>query len=479
MRIATSIIAALAGIGCADAVATEWFVSTSGSDTAGNGSLAQPYRTIGHVLDPSNGIVEAGDTVTLRGPPGANTYEECDVRLRIPLTLRSRQGEMAHIHCDIANVDTVAVQVDPDASGSRLSRLEISGGYYYGVFLQTSWEQDSNESGHGPLDVIIEDSMIHHTGRDAIKITPHSDRATIRRCEIWNSGAIYPPGTPLDDMNAEGIDNVNGSGMLVEDSTIRDTATTGLYFKGGAADVVVQRNRIVNPGAAGILVGFDTSPEFFDLDENPGYHEAVRGIVRNNVVIGSAYAGIGLYASRDALVANNTLIDTARDGHAAIYFGVTLQDYDPQAARPPNLDPRIVNNLVRQNGGTCAMVGWANEIEPDGLPGLVGATGMDYNAFHDEAGACAFVDRRPGSPIANGGGFAAWKDALSSDAHSFEAAVDLAADGHLVPGSSAIDAGTALAQVSDDIDRQPRSAPCDIGADEIQPDRIFRYGFEP
>jgi hypothetical protein len=60
----------------------------------------------------------------------------------------------------------------------------------------------------------------------------------VRRCEIHNTGRIYPTGTPVDDMNAEGIDNVNGSRMLVEDNWIHDIATNGLYFKGGAADVV-------------------------------------------------------------------------------------------------------------------------------------------------------------------------------------------------------------------------------------------------
>src|SRR5690606_41503432 len=123
---------------------------------------------------------------------------------------------------------------------------------------------------------------------------------TIRRTEIDRTGAPDPAGTPQDNMNADGIDNGNGSGMVVEDSYSHGTATTGLYFKGGAADVLIQRNRIENTGDAGILVGFDTSPEFFDLQLNPGYYEAIRGRVINNVVRNTGYAGIGMYASRDS-----------------------------------------------------------------------------------------------------------------------------------------------------------------------------------
>jgi hypothetical protein len=460
---------------CAASVArgAEHFVATNGSDTNGDGSFGNPYRTLTHVLEPANDIVAAGDTVTLRGLPGANVYNEIEVRLRVPLTLRSRAGEWAHIACPLNVPDTVCVQIDPDASGSRLSRLEISGGWYYGVFLQTDWDSGGNPTGTGASNIVIEDSKIHDTGRDAIKITPKCNDVTIRRTEIWNSGAGYPPGTPPDDKNAEGIDNVNGSRMTVADSHIHDTATTGVYFKGGAADVVIERNRIENTGAAGILVGFDTSPEFFDTTVNPGWYEAVRGIVRNNCVRGTRYAGIGLYASQNALVANNTIVNAASAAHAALYFGVTLQDYDPAAGRPPNTGARIRNNLVVQNGGRCVAIRYANEL--GGLSGLTGNTGTDYNAF---PATCTFIDSRPGSTIAGGGPLAAWRTAQNADAHSIAAALAVDANCRLPQTSAAVDQGETLAEVVDDIERDARVAPYDIGADEARSDAIFTNGFE-
>ena len=458
------------------ATAAEWFVSTTGSDATGTGSFAQPYRSITHVLDPANDIVQAGDIVTLRGLPGSNVYAEVDVRLRVPLTLRSRAGEWAHIACPLDVPDSVCVQIDPEASGSRLSRLEISGGLYYGVFLQTDWESGGNPGGTGASNVIVEDCKIHDTGRDAIKITPKSNDVTIRRTEIWNSGAGYPPGTPLDDKNAEGIDNVNGSRMIVQDSYIHDTATTGVYFKGGAADVVIERNRIENAGVAGILVGFDTSPEFFDTTLNPAYYEAVRGIVRNNCVRGANYAGIGLYAAQNAFVANNTIVDTARLGHAALYFGVTFQDYEPEAGRPASVGAQIRNNLVVQNGGRCVAVRYSDEL--GGLSALAGNPGTDYNGFHDTTGVCEFADARPGSAIPDGGTLAQWRAALNADANSLAAAFTVGADCRLPAASPAIDRGTTLAQVVDDIDRDARVGAYDVGADEARVDVIFTNGFQ-
>src|SRR5690606_18223361 len=153
-------------------------------------------------------------------------YDECDVRLRVRLTLRSAPGTRAHIHCDPDTPDSVTVQIDPGASGSVLSNLEISGGHYYGVMLQTNWYQGRPDTDTGASDVLLEDLVIRDTGRDGIKVTPRSRRVTIRRVEIHGTGR-------RDPSNADGIDNVNGDGMVVEDSYIHDTATSGLYFKGG------------------------------------------------------------------------------------------------------------------------------------------------------------------------------------------------------------------------------------------------------
>jgi hypothetical protein len=441
------------------AAAREWFVSTAGSDDAGNGSESKPYRTVQYAVDRAT----AGDTITVRGPSSNRTYNECDVRLRQKLVLRSYPGERAHIHCDMNTPDSVTVQIDPGASGSRLSGLEISGGMYYGVMLQTGWWQDATGNEKGPTGVVLEDLLIHDTGRDGIKITPKSDNAVIRRVEIHHTGAIYPPGTSLDDKNADGIDNVNGSGMVVEDSYIHHTATTGVYFKGGAADVVIQRNRIEEAGQAGILVGFDTSVEFFDLRANPNYYEAIRGTVRNNYVKGTAYAGIGLYAAKDAVVANNTIVDAAREGHAALYFGIPLQDWDPEAGRPPSVNPKLFNNLVHGSAGRCLDVRHL-DIPDDpalrNLQGLRGSTGSDYNAYADD---CRFYDGRPGSALTNAT-LEQWRSATGADIHSLSGSFPVDAKGQPAAGSPVIHAGNPEIPVHDDISGEARDGRPSIGA---------------
>lgn len=458
--IVLALLLALPGAACA----SEWIVSTSGDDANGKGTFAKPFRTVMRVVNTSNGVAQAGDTVTLRGPAGNNTYDECDVRLRVPLTLRSYPGERAHIHCDPATKNSVAVQIDASASGSRVSDLEISGAAYYGVKMNTEWYRDGGEALGGASNVVLENLKVHDTGRDGIKITPKSNHVTIRNSEIWNTGAIYPAGTSQEDKNADGIDNVNGSDMLVEDCYIHDIATTGLYFKGGATDVLVQRNRIEKTGSGGIRIGFDTGEEYFDPGVNPKYYEAIRGTVRNNFVRNTRYAGISLYGAKDAVVANNTIVDTAKEGQAAIYFGISFQDWDPKAGRPPSVNPLIRNNLVIQDGGDCVAIRWSPEL--GGLSALDGSPNTDWNGYYDADGSCRFVDGRPTSLLVIGGGLARWQRHTGTDAHSIETPFAVDATGHLPDHSPAIKKGTSLDQVTDDIDRQRRVAPYDIGADE-------------
>ncbi len=440
--------------------AAEWFVALDGNDDSGDGSRERPYRTVGRVLSTSNGVVSPGDTVTLRGS-GEGRYEECQLRLRMPLTLRAAPGERAHVHCDPATADSSVVQIDPTAAGSKVIGLELSGAQYYGVFLQSWWEREGNAEVEGASDVLLEDLHIHHTGRDGIKLTPKSNRVTIRRCHIHHTGALYPPGTALDEKNADGIDNVGGHDMRVEDCHIHDIATSGLYFKGGARRALIQRNRIENVGMSGILVGFDTSEKFFDTAENPEYHESVDARVLSNLIRGAAYAGIGLYASKNAQVRNNTIIDASRSGHAALYFGIVFQDWNENAGRPPNRGADVRHNLVLQDGGACVAVRWSHEL--GGLSGLEGPPGLDHNVFHDRTGDCGFSDSRPGSRIPQPATLTRWQQQTGADRASLETAFSLDARGAL-PLDSSLRGRAGSAGPEDDLYGRKRGKAADPGA---------------
>ena len=186
--------------------------------------------------------------------------------------------------------------------------------------------------------------------------------------------------------------------MLVQQCHIHDITATGLYAKGGANGVIIERCWVENIDGAGILVGFDTSPEFFDTTVNPEYYENIDGTVRNCMVLNTRYAGIGLYAAKNAKIINNTLVDVAREGHSGLYFGLTYQDWDPIAKRPPSLNPTIRNNIVFQSGSmneTVMEIRYDEEL--GGMNALSGMPVMSNNQYYVQSGTASFEDNRPAS----------------------------------------------------------------------------------
>lgn len=441
-------------------------VAPSGDDASGDGSAAAPYRTIQHVLD---NVAGAGAVVLLH----AGTYDEA-IRIRhSDLTLQSAPGEQAHIACPVSideDAPVLCVEIDAETTGVTLRGLEVSGGFY-AVFLGSQWDYDDT-----PLDnltarnVLIEDCVLHDSGRDVVKVPAGCDDVTIRRCEIYNSGVGYPPGTPQDEKNAEGIDAVNADRMHVVDTYIHDTATSCLYVKGGSIGTVIERTRAERCGDLGIVLGFDTSPEFFDLQANPGYYESIGGVVRNCVVADTGLAGLGLYATRDAHLLHNTVIRAGARGQAAIYLGVATQDYDPNAGRPANTDPTIVGNVVDQTGldaPICFGIRHSVEDQLGALSGLAAQGTIHDNLYHAGGAPCLFSDARPDSAY-EGTDLAAWQaHAPMFDAGSRAADPLLSADGHLGAGSPAQDAVAPTPGVTYDIDGAPRGGSYDLGADEL------------
>jgi len=326
-------------------LAAEYYVSITGNDSAGTGTINNPYRTVQHVLD---NVSTSGDTITLRG----GTYNE-NIRIRNPkMTIRSRSGEWAAIQSVINDEEKgVAVRFDVDSDESSLQRVEVIGGYYYGIKFETKWQWGDPNDRSGACNIVIEDCKIHDTGNACVKVTPGCDDITIRRCEIYNSGKRRAE-------SAEAIDNVNGDRMLVQQCHIHDITATGLYAKGGAIGMKIERCLVENCGGAGILVGFDTSLEWFDTKVNPDYYENIDGEITNCIVVNTQNSGIGLYAAKNPKVHNNILVDVAKTYHSGLYFGITFQDWEPQGGRPPSVNPVLRNNIVVQSVRVESKITW-------------------------------------------------------------------------------------------------------------------------
>ncbi|MCL2665306.1 MAG: right-handed parallel beta-helix repeat-containing protein, partial [Defluviitaleaceae bacterium] len=385
------------------------YVSPNGNDSTANGSISAPYKSINTAL----AAADPGSTIILRG----GTYREgVNVRIRKPnITIKSAQNEWAVIDLTVHNAgadEDSGVYFDVGSSGGKLQNVEVMGGFY-AVCTETKWDWGDPSDRSGASNILIEDCVLHSSKYDVIKVKPNCNYVTIRFNEIFNSGQAFAGKPKNGEDNAEGIDNVNGANMTVQNNYIHDICSTAVYAKGGATDALIENNLIERAYGAGIMVGFDTSPEFFNRSTNPNYYENIRGVVRNNLIIDTGWEGIGLYASKDANVYNNTLVNVANGGqyHSAIYFGLTYQDWEPHAGRPANVNPSVFKNIVSQ---PSAIVRPMIEIRYDNnehlgiMSALEGKPAMHDNCYFISGKVASFTDRRPGG-MPDGGGLADWQ----------------------------------------------------------------------
>jgi len=391
------------------------YVASDGSDENGDGSWEHPYATVAHAAN----VVQEGGTILIRG---GRYVEREEIRLRVPgVTIRSYPGEWAIL--DRSNSGNPAeddydsgIYLDVDADRSHVECLEVYGGFY-GISTETKWQWGDPNDRSGTQNIVIRNVSVHGSYADGIKLKPKCNGAKIEHVEIYDTGRGQDP----SDCNAEGIDDTDADRALVRYTYIHNTCSTGVYFKGGAQECIVEHSRIENAGEAGILLGFDTSPEYFDMDSNPRMYEAIHPIARYNLVIGSGGAGIGLFASLNAEVYFNTVVNSASRFHAPLYFGITYQDWEPDAVRPPNKTPKISSNIFIQ---------WVSDISDDqadllirysddfgGLSALEGMPEMENNCYYNEKRTVSFADIRHDWR----GGLKAWQDYSGTDIGSVEA----------------------------------------------------------
>ncbi|HOY07590.1 MAG TPA: right-handed parallel beta-helix repeat-containing protein [Saprospiraceae bacterium] len=438
----------------AQSQAATWYVAPNGNDN-NPGALASPFKTLPAAIEAAN----PGDDIVLRG----GNYTSQEIRInKNDLHIKSYPGEWAVITA-VTNIEDVSACLwynEPETTGGSLERLEIVGGYYYAIKFETNWDWDNSvpfSQRRGVSHVTVKDCIIHHSGRDAIKLTPACAHISILNCEIHHTGV--GPGAQLD-FNAEGIDNVNAPDLTVRGCYFHDIATTGVYVKGGGRNCIIEQNRIENCGEGGIYLGFYTDAEWFDTDFNPQYFENVNGLVLNNLIVNTQHAGIGLWGAKDAQVYNNTVINGGQAEHAALFFNTTdVWIDDNNSARVGSQNVHIQNNIfVQAAGQDLAMV----RVRENALPGSTNV--VDNNFYYDPNGAVFLDDNLDWQEWT----LAQWNAHTFRDLHSFTADPKLNDSFHLLADSPCIDAGANLAGVDHDLDGQLRSDGAnDIGADEF------------
>ena len=421
------------------------YVSPLGNDN-NPASISRPVLTIGQAVE----MAHPGDKIYLR----AGQYQ---VRRFIwiakpDLTITSYSGERAAIIGSTEESESSPTSIFIIVSNNVvLDGLEIQGGSYYGVKVDV-------EGSSATTGVQIRRCNIHHTGRDCIK-TFNADNLLIEDCEIGPSGV-------RDRSNAEGIDSIGSVGVTIRRCLIHDTATNGVYLKGGARNGLVERCRIENTGRfGGILLGQDTDEQFM---RDGARYEAIDCVARNNLVVSTGAAGLGTYSGSNVRFENNTLWDVARTGQAGFWVVTNSREV-------PSRRVTFRNNIVAVlSSRTLAFaLNLTDQLEADG------------NIYFTGGGPVEFRRELTAPGVASAWGFDEWKRFMRADARSriADPLLDPAAGFRPRISSPAIDRGLFISDLHEDLmgTARPQGAGYDIGAYESstvshQTDRSVRSG---
>lgn len=399
-------------------------VAPDGSDD-NPGSAEAPWATLQHAVD----AIAPGDTVVVAD----GTYEGFRIRKSgTPEAVKTIKAENRHKAC----IDRPGALVTPKAN------IEISADNFRdGV---SYWVIDGLESKNAELmgfrlsharHVTVRNCMAHHNGKVGIFSGFMWD------C-VWEDNISH-------HNKAEGFYNSNsGDYNIIRRNYSHHNGSAGFHNNG---DVSMGGDGMLSHNIVEKNISADNGPSSCHLSFD-GMEDS---IIRNNLCHGPG-KGIALYgidaaaASRRNLVVNNTLVIPAE-----AWYTVTIRNHNPD--RPPAVANRLFNNILYHAPGSEA---GSICVDRSALEGFE----SDYNVVSDRFGLddnAMVLD------------FEGWRG-LGYGRHSLlatpeELFVDAAGDDfHLKDGSPAVDAGRALAEVTDDLEGKPRpeGAAFDIGCYE-------------
>jgi hypothetical protein len=243
------------------------------------------------------------------------------------------------------------------ASFLRIEGLTITGGACHAIKVDPP-----------STDVVIVNNRMYDNTRtarlndqvSAVKGDPGAVRVTVENNLVEQIASFGGD-------NFQGIDCNAGVDWIVRGNTVRDirgaaASGSGIQFKSGSVNTIIENNLVVRCGLNGIVYGGFGNPAW-----GKQTFEHVGGIVRNNVVVGCFDAGITAINTCDGRIVNNTLFNNG---------------FNPDVRRPTrNLEYR--NNILDRSiqfrdGSTAANINNVILSKPADGGWFVNAEGLDF-----------------------------------------------------------------------------------------------------
>jgi parallel beta-helix repeat protein len=413
-----------AGLFAGTGLAATFYVATNGND-GGTGSSAMPWATLQHAVETAG----PGDVIVVRAGSYVGARMETSGLATAVKTLRSEAGAHVLLHA-------------PGPKNKHNSILEVenfSGTVSY-------WTIDGFEIAGSPkygVDVRITESI------------------TVQNCTVHDSVLT-------------GIFTAFSNHPVIQNNISYHNGEHGIYQSNSGDYPTIRGNQIHHNHAAGIHMNGDISQggdgiiSFATVEKNVIWENGVGGgsgincdgvdnsIFRNNLLYSNHASGISLYAidgahgSSGNLVYNNTIV-MAADGRWAVNIPKS------SGGKKSPTGNKIVNNIL---------------YTPNTVRGSVLTYSQSVSGFESDYNVV--VNRFSVNGGVSSTTLTLWRQRTGHDLHSIISTpaalfVDPAnSDYRLRPGSPAINAGTLLPQVTDDLagTKRPLGGLYDIGCYE-------------
>lgn len=275
---------------------------------------------------------------------------------------------------------------------------------------------------------------------------------------IWsmnNTNSVLIEGNTIHDIGDQGID-CDGAlhpvyNSVVRGNTVYNATNQGIQME-DAFNSIVEKNIIYNSGSGISYINYGLGPSWYADAEYRTIN--TNGIIRNNLVYNNLQSGITFFASPGNKVYNNTVYKTTNLG--GFWGGIALT----QTGGYYSSNTDIKNNLLVENTPYAIYI----ENPSSGLPIVT----LNNNLYHNSSNTVTHFIQNIG-PLS----LDQYQNKTGEDLNSFFKAPGfvnpIASDFRLLTYSPAVDTGTTLAAVPDDLNgvSRPQSAGYDIGAYEL------------
>jgi parallel beta-helix repeat protein len=307
-----------------------FYVATTGSNSAGNGTISSPFATISHAVARAT----SGSTVIVE--PG--TYREM-VLVATKITLVSQSSQPSSTIVDATGKPAGIAVIGTGAAGTVIQGFTVENAANEGIYVQDS----SN--------VIVENNVVNHNALNVIKglgeikgiqLTGTSDSTVAGNTVVdnlyggigvaddgpidpsWNSTAVPSAGIPAGSANPGNGNTISGN-IVAHNRPNHCAIVISSYNQGeGVANNIVSNNLVVD-NQNGVIVAADTPNT-----------SAVNNTIISNNILNNGEGGVVVHSNAPGdVVTGNAIINNVftANGYAPGLVGIIVGGEGPVAVQ--------------------------------------------------------------------------------------------------------------------------------------------------